>query len=116
MFLVFGFYGILPFNLSRILTSLGVARLMTAIGGGIFLIGRALRDGNKWAWNVSWGIGALVMFFGGWTIYESLYAKVRSADDYFGIIVGPFLMLCALIGFVLLVLPQTRRYFAESVD
>ena len=56
------------------------------------------------------------MFFGGWTIYELLYAKVHSADDYFGIIVGPFLMLCALIGFILLVLPQTRRYFTEPVD
>jgi ABC-type transport system involved in cytochrome c biogenesis permease subunit len=111
MFLVFGFYGIIHFNPARILTSFGVAALMAAITWLSFAAGQGLRDGKSWAWRVSWGIEALVVLFGAWTIYEPLYAKAHSADDYFGLIVGPFLIVCALLGMILLLLRQTRDYF-----
>ena len=114
MFLVFGFYGALHLDVSRTISSLGAALLMGALTVALLLIGQALRSGSRWAWNTSWGVGAVVMLFGGWIIIDPFYAKVHSADDYFGIIIGPFLMLCALIGFVLLAVPQTRRHFTNQ--
>jgi ATP/ADP translocase len=89
---------------------------MGTLTTALLVTGQALRNGSRWAWNTSWGVGALVMLFGGWVIVEPVYAKVHRADDYFGIIVGPLLMLCALIGFALLTLPQTRRHFTESAS
>lgn len=114
MFFVFGFYGALHLDVSRTISSLGVAVLMGALTVALLLIGQALRSGRRWAWKASWGVGAVVMLFGGWVVIDPHYAKVHSTDDYFGIIVGPFLMLCALLGFVLIAVPQTRRHFTDQ--
>ena len=112
MFLVFGFYGATHFNLARTLTSFGDAAPMAAIAWACFVVGSGLRDGKSWAWKVSWGIGALVVLFGAWILYQALYAKMHSADDYFLPIVGAFLIACALLGAILLLLRQTRDYFS----
>jgi hypothetical protein len=115
MFLVFGFYGLLHFNLPRILTSLGVTILMGALAAAVFVTGRSFQHGRKWAWRASWAIGISVASLGWVALSDALRPPQRpSADNYFGVIYGPLIMLFALFGFILLVLPQTRRYFTES--
>ena len=115
MFLVFGFYGLLHFDLRRILTSLGVAILMGALAAAVFITGRSFRHGRKWAWRASWAIGILVAWFGWVGLSDALWPPQKPGpDNEFGIIAGPFIMLCALVGSFLLALPQTRRCFTES--
>ena len=117
MLLVFGFYGLIHLNFMRTLTSFGWAVLIGALSGVLFVTGLRLREGVSWAWKASWVIGAFVLLFGAWTIYEALYAKVHSPDDYFGLVFGPILIGCALLGMILLLLPQTREYLhSESSD
>ena len=108
MFFVFGFYGLIHLNVSRMFSSLGVAIVMGAIAAGSFVAGRGLREGRRWAWIASWCIGIFVMLCGWYSFHEGLYGN--SPDASFGLIVGPALVLCALLGIVLLVLPGTRQH------
>jgi hypothetical protein len=114
MFLVDGFYGIIHFNLTRILTSFGIAILVGAIAWASFATGSGLRDGRGWAWRASWGIGIFAMFFGAWTIYDLFHAKVHGPDDGYALIFWLFLMICVLFGMVLLLLPPTREYLRST--
>jgi len=77
MFLVFGFYGLLHFDLRRILTSLGVAILMGALAAAVFITGRSFRHGRKWAWRASWAIGILVAWFG-WVGFLTRFGHRRN--------------------------------------
>jgi Na+/proline symporter len=108
MFVVFGFYGLFHLNFPRVFSSMGIAIVMAAIAAAAFFGGTGLRRGRRWAWITSWCIGIVVMLFGWHTIHEGLYGA--GPDGGFGLIIGPVLVLCALLGIVLLVLPQTRRY------
>ena len=116
MFLVYGFYGIIHLNLMRILTSFGIAILVGAIAWASFATGSGLRHGRGWAWRASWGIGIFVMFFGAWTSYDLFRAKVHGPDDGYALIFWLFLMICALMGMVLLALPQTRQYLDSGLS
>jgi hypothetical protein len=115
MFLFVGFYDASHVNFRQTLSVIGIALIMGAITVSAFITGQSLRSGAVLAWKASWCFGALLMLVGVWAIYDPLYAKVHSADDYFGLIFGPFLILCALGGMVLLVLPETRRHVESSL-
>jgi hypothetical protein len=114
MFFVFGFYGLIHLNFLRMFTSIGVAVLMGAVAAGSLIVGRGLREGRRWAWIASWCYGIFVMLCGWYSFHEGLHGN--SPDAYFGLIVGPFLVVCALIGIVLLVLPQTRRHCDPTLN
>jgi len=116
MFLFVGFHGISHLNLRQTLSAIGIALVMAVITLSAFITGQWLRRGRILAWKASWCFGALVLMVGVWAIYEPFYAKVHAADDYFGLIFGPFLILCALGGMVLLLLPQTRRYLEPALQ
>jgi len=108
MFLVFGLYGLFHLNFLRLLSSIGVAIVMGATAAATFLVGTGLRQGRRWAWISSSCIGIVVMMLGWYIFHEGMHGA--GPDDGFGLIVGPFFVICALLGIVLLVLPQTRRY------
>ena len=115
MFVVFGFYGLIHAAIGRFVGSFGVAILMGAIATGCFRTGSALWRGRRWAWNVSWGIGVLTAIAGWMALHRALWpSPPYSADKYFGLICGPVLLLAALVGFVMLILPQTRRFIQCS--
>jgi len=106
MFVVFGIYGLLHLNFSRVFSSVSAAIAIAAIAAASFWAGVGLRHGHRWAWIISWSIGIAVILFGWFAFHEGL----RETGHNFGLIVGPFLVVCALTGIVLLVLPQTRRH------
>jgi hypothetical protein len=108
MFAVFGIYGLIHLDFARVLSSMSVAMLMAAIATGAFFAGSRLRRGERRAWIASWCVGIMVMSFGWFALREGLHRAGH--DNYFGLIVGPVLVAAALLGIVLLVLPQTRLY------
>ena len=110
MFLVYGFYGIIHLDLMRILTSFGIAILVGATAWASFVIGSGLRDGRGWAWKASLCIGIFVIFLGAWTIYDLFHVTVHGPDDGYALTFWLFLMTCALLGMVLLLLPPVREY------
>lgn len=112
MFLVFGLYGLFHLDFMRSLSSVGVAMVMGAIAIAAFLVGAGLRRGRRWAWIASWCLGIIVMLFGWFSFHEGRYGA--GPDSGLGLIVGPFLVICALLEIVLLVLPQTRRHCGPS--
>jgi hypothetical protein len=115
MFFVYGFYGLIHASMLRFLDSAGIAALIGAVAAGCFYTGSRLWHGRRWAWRVSWGIGALVGLLGWMALREALWpSRPQSADGYFGLVVGPVLLLFALVGLVMLALPQTRRFLASG--
>jgi hypothetical protein len=115
MFFVYGFYGLLHASMLRFLDSVGIALLIGALAAGCFYTGSALWNGRRWAWRVSWGIGALIGLLGWAVLREVLWpSQPSSADGYFGLASGPILLLFAVVGFVMLALPQMRRFLADA--
>jgi hypothetical protein len=113
MYLVYGFYGILRSDLIRVLISTAWAIAFTAVGAGCFYTASALWQGRRWAWRVSWLIGLIAAAPGGFFIWVTHrpWPGYRGEEGW-GSWIGVALVLPAVLGFISLVLPRTRGFFA----
>jgi hypothetical protein len=115
MYFVYGFYGLLHASMLRFLDSVGIALLIGMLAAGCFYTGSELRRGRLWAWRVSWGIGALIGLLGWAVLRKTLWlSQPQRADGYLGLLSGPVLLLLAVVGLVMLALPQMRRFLADA--
>jgi len=113
MYLVYGFYGILRADFVRVLISTAWAAALALVAAACFYIAPALREGRRWAWRASWLIGVITAAPGGFFIWVSRHPwSGYKGEEGRGSLIGMALVLPAVLGWISLVLPRTREFFA----
>jgi hypothetical protein len=114
MYFVFGFYGGLHEAWWRLLGSLGIASLLLIVSAGCFYTCSAVsRGGERWAWKASLGIGLLAALPGAFFIYGATKPWPNaSGEEGWGFVIGLIVLVPVLCGWIALLLPSTRRFFA----
>ncbi len=113
MYLVYGFYGLLHADFVRVLIATAWAVGMATVAVGCFYTASGLLRGRRWAWRASWLIGMAGAVPGGF--FLGVFHRPwpgYGGEEAWGFLIDAALALPALAGFVSLVLPGTRRFFA----
>ncbi|WP_035359295.1 hypothetical protein [Edaphobacter aggregans] len=112
MYIVYGFYGLLHYDWSRCVSSVGVASVLLMIAAACYFTSSAFLDGLRWAWKASLGIGLMAGVFAMYCIYTSVASQTEGIfREGWGDGIGILILIPVLLGWAVLLLPSTRRFF-----
>jgi hypothetical protein len=103
MYFVSGFYGALLLNWLRLASSVGIGAGLLGVAAACYYVSSALFEGLRWGWLGSWAIGFLAAACGIFLIWTN-------SGEGWGDGIGTLILIAVLPGWIVLLLPSTRRF------